>query len=348
MRHFLAATAALLTTTTLATAGGIDRSGQFIGPLFEEGGETGSYMQLSFGLVQPEANSDDSSDPLEDYVSLGFAYKADLNDQMSFALIIDEPYGVNVEYTDGIFAGGQAHIDSTGVAGILRYRINENFSVHGGARLLKAEGNIVSSSGILDASSDWSTGYLIGAAYERPDIALRVAVTYNSAIESTFEGTEIPSAPSGGRTFELEWPESVNVEFQTGVAQDTLVFGSIRYAMWDGFSLDTPQGNYVNFTEDTTAYSVGVGRRINDQLALSASVGYESPGDRPSNTALAPTTGSTTVTLAATYTVDNMSLTSGVTFGKLGDQDVPTGPTTVESFEDNTVLGFGVRMGVNF
>ncbi|WP_438959690.1 hypothetical protein [Nereida sp.] len=36
--------AVLLVTTSLAAAGGIDCSNQFIGPLFEAGGETGSYV----------------------------------------------------------------------------------------------------------------------------------------------------------------------------------------------------------------------------------------------------------------------------------------------------------------
>lgn len=343
MNKFTTATAALLATTTMASAGGIDRSGQFLGPLFESGGDTGAYLQFSIGSVDPAANNATMTDPLGSYTPLAFAYKRDLNPNLSMALIIDQPFGAEVEYVDGIFAGGQASITSTAVTGVLRYKINENFSVHGGLRALTVDGSITSGTGILDASSDWDTGYLVGAAYERPDIALRVALTYNSEITSGFEGTELPTAPTGGRTFDVVWPETINLEFQTGIAADTLLFGSIRYAKWDGFSLDTVQGNYVNFTDDTTTYSLGVGRRLNEQLALSASIGYEAPGTRPSTTALAPTTGSTTVTLAATYTMDDMTVTGGVTYGVLGDQDV--GPIT---FEDNEVVGFGVRIGYNF
>jgi hypothetical protein len=42
MKTYKTAGAALLLTTTIATAGGIDRSGQFMGVIFEEGGNTGS------------------------------------------------------------------------------------------------------------------------------------------------------------------------------------------------------------------------------------------------------------------------------------------------------------------
>ena len=42
MKTYKTAGAALLLTATIATAGGIDRSGQFMGVIFEEGGNTGS------------------------------------------------------------------------------------------------------------------------------------------------------------------------------------------------------------------------------------------------------------------------------------------------------------------
>ncbi|MDA9318287.1 hypothetical protein N9Q54_00410 [Octadecabacter sp.] len=50
--------AALLLTTTIATAGGIDRSGQFMGVIFEEGGDTGSYAQFSYGVVSAKVSAD--------------------------------------------------------------------------------------------------------------------------------------------------------------------------------------------------------------------------------------------------------------------------------------------------
>lgn len=348
MKTLMTATAALLAGTTLVSAGGIDRSGQFLGPLFESGGDTGSYLQFSFGQVDPAANTASMSDPLSPYNPVSLAYKTNLTDELSLAVIIDEPYGVNVNYIDGAFAGGSANIKSTATTMVLRYKINDNFSVHGGLRAQNLEGSIVSSAA-LDATGEYAAGYLVGAAYERPDIALRVAVTYNSSITNDFTGLEVGLDTSGNPisftpvAFEVEFPESINVEFQTGIAQDTLLFGSIRYAMWDGFVLDSGLTEYVDFSEDTTTYSLGVGRRINENLALSASVGYEAPGERPSTTALAPTTGSTTLTVAATYTMDNVTLTGGMTYGVLGDQSV-----AVFDFEDNTVFGFGARVGFNF
>ncbi len=362
MNKYMTAGAALLLTTTAATAGGIDRSGQFLGPLFEEGGETGSYFQFSIGRVSPEANANAlpgplaplvPSNPLESYSSVGFALKMDLTDQISAALIIDEPFGVNVEYTDGAFGGspltdldnGRAHIGSTGVTGVVRYELNNGFSVHGGIRAQQIGGEIASSPGFLQASSDFDYGYLVGAAYERPEIALRVALTYNSEIENELSGT-VNFAPIDN--FTVTTPASYNLEFQTGVAQDTLLFGSIRYAEWDGFNLTAGGAEYVNFSGDTTTYSVGLGRRLSDNLSVFATIGYEEAGDRPSTTALAPTTGTTSYGVGATYTMDQLELTAGISYVQLGDQTVNAAPGVAFDFEDNSAIGAGIRIGYNF
>ena len=79
---------------------------------------------------------------------------------------------------------------------------------------------------------------MLGGAYERPDIALRIALTYNSTIETnhttveTVGGGVVSTAPT-----EIETPESVNLDFQTGIAADTLLFGGIRWVNWTDFEI---------------------------------------------------------------------------------------------------------------
>ena len=357
MNKYMTAGAALLMTTSIATAGGIDRSGQFFGPLFEEGGESGNYVQLSYGIVSPDANADallgglaPTGDPLQDYNAIGFAFKTQITDELSAAIIIDEPYGTSVEYTSGVFSGtpvgnGQAYISSTAITALLRYKLDNGFSVHGGLRAQEIGGVVVSSPGILRADSGYDFGYVIGGAYERPDIALRVALTYSSEIDNDLSGTE-NFAPIAD--FTVTSPESINLEFQTGIAEDTLLFGSIRHVRWDGYNL-TANGNvYANFTNNTTSYSVGVGRRLSDDLSVFATLGYEGAGVRPSTTALAPTTGYTSLGVGASYTIDQFELTGGVTYIIPGDQQVVAGAAGSFEFDDNEAIGVGLRVGYNF
>ena len=361
MMKYMTAGAALLLTTTAATAGGIDRSGQFIGVLFEEGGETGSYAQLSFGTVSPDANAGDllggavtTSDPLQDYNSIGLAFKTEFNDQWSAAVIFDEPYGTDVEYTSGVFSGtpvgnGQAFISSTAITGILRYKIDGNFSVHGGLRAQEIGGVVVAAPGILEAESDFDYGFLVGAAYERPEIALRVALTYNSEIDNDLSGSR-NFAPIDD--FTVTSPESLNLEFQTGIAEDTLLFGTVRHVRWDGYSLVADGETFANFTNNTTTYTLGIGRRITDDFSVFATIGNEADGVTPSTTALAPTTGFTSVGIGASYTIDQFEISGGVTYVDLGDQlvniDQDNLPGEIFDFDDNSAVGVGLRVGYNF
>ena len=361
---YMTAGAALLLTTTAATAGGIDRSGQFIGVLFEEGGATGSYAQLSFGTVSPDANSGVSTgggapglptgDPLQDYNSIGLAFKTEFNDQWSAALIFDEPFGTDVEYTSGAFTGGQAYIDSTAITAVLRYRIDDNYSVHGGVRAQEIGGRVETGDGLLRGESDYDYGFLLGAAYERPEIALRVALTYNSEIDNDLSGTlgdpATPTVRANIPDFTVTSPESLNLEFQTGIAEDTLLFGTIRHVRWDGYNLTAAGIPFANFTGNTTSYTVGIGRRLTDDLSVFATIGFEDDGVTPSTTALAPTTGYTSIGIGASYTIDQLEISGGVTYVDLGEQLVEilgTGGSTFD-FDDNEAIGVGLRVGYNF
>jgi len=71
-----------------------------------------------------------------------------------------------------------------------------------------------------------------------------------------------PINPAGTSNTEVETPESLNLEFQTGVAADTLVFGSIRYARYsdtivspDVFNAQTNGLSLTNI-EDSTDYEM--------------------------------------------------------------------------------------------
>ena len=122
--------------------------------------------------------------------------------------------------------------------------------------------------------SDEAVGYVFGAAFEKPELAMRVALTYQSRIlhdlvtTETLNGAPATAGPSSTR---VETPESLNLEFQSGVAKDTLVFGSIRYARYSDtivspvFFASQTGGASLTDIEDSTDYEIGIGRGLNDQ-----------------------------------------------------------------------------------
>jgi long-chain fatty acid transport protein len=356
----------LLATT--AIAGGIDRSGQWITPIFE----SGDVVTFSVGTVSPSVSGTGiagvvgpTSESARRFNPVSFSIKKTLTEKVDVAVIVDQPFGANIKYTDGVFAlspigpyaGGYADVSSKAMTFVGRYKFNNNFSVHAGARAQSMTGTIASGNGILNASGDYAWGGLIGAAYERPDIAMRIALTYNTSISNKLDGTRID--PLGAFSFvdaTHQSPESLNLEFQTGIAKDTLLFGSVRHVKWKGSSLDsTPVGggaptNWVNFRDDSTSLTLGVGRKINDKLSLALTLGYEAAGTRPSETALAPTTGYKSIGLGASYNVnESLKITGGVQYIKLGDQSVETRPGVLPNINmSGDAVAFGVKVAYSF
>lgn len=387
MKYSLSCTTALLFSAAPVLAGGLDRSGQVISPLWEPG----NYAELSFGHVEPDVSGTDlalgpypggmkTGNVANSYNSLSLAYKHQFNENWSAAIIMDQPFGADLLYpTDGSLnlGGTSVSVDSTQLTGIVRFAMPEHgFGVHAGLRAAKTDAN-VALNGLaygavngyeLDVSEDTAYGWLAGVSWERPDIAARVALTYYSEIEHEFDVTEsgplvdpdgagpLPSLPllNGRSTMKVMAPESWNLEFQTGVNPNTLVFGSIRWVDWSSFRVDPDQfvqvtgGGLVDL-EDSTTYTLGVGRKFTDQWSGSASFTYEKSGNELVSP-LAPTNGRKSITLAAIYTMDRLKVTTGISYSKLGDSTPETGtPDEARaSMEDNDYWGVGVKVGYSF
>jgi long-chain fatty acid transport protein len=368
MTKFLLTASAVALSATGAFAGGIDRSGQGLGILFEKG----RVVELSFGYVAPDLTGTDvaafgggsTGDVAENYTQLAFSYKYDINEKLSFAAILDQPFGADVLYAPTSAALGNTRVDASSYAltGIFRYKFNENFSVHGGLRAQQAEASIDLRGAAygplngysVDLSSDWGLGYVVGVAYERPDIALRVALTYNSEVKHEFDTVE-SAAPGVTTETTVRTPQSVNLDFQTGIAKDTLVFGQIRYVDWSGLILSPAAfagatgGASLIDIDDTTTFTLGVGRRFNENWSGSVSFQYEDRSDVLVSP-LGPSNGRRGVTLAAVYTQDNIKVTTGVNYTVLGDVAAETGTPDVAraNFNDSKSVGIGVRVAYTF
>ncbi|WP_299904161.1 outer membrane protein transport protein [uncultured Paracoccus sp.] len=378
--------AALLLGTTAVLAGGIERAPHSLSALFEPGE---NFVELSWGHVSPDVPGRDDAifggssfgDVADSYNFAGLAYKRQINDNLSAALIIEQPFGADLFYpAESVALGGtEVKVDSTTMTALLRYKMANNFGVHGGIRGSRADANLTLAGAAygglngynLDADSDTSWGWTAGVSWERPEIAARVSLTYNSPIEHTFSTSEthsggpfaIPDGAGGmfGPTGEMEvkTPRSWNLEFQTGVATDTLVFGSVRWVKWSEFQVKPPAyshvpnpatgellGSLVDL-EDTTTFTLGVGRKFTENWSGSASFSYEKSGDDLVSP-LAPTNGKKGITLAAIYTQDNMKISTGINYTKLGDADPETSDVARAYIRDADLVGVGVRVGFTF
>lgn len=387
MKYAFPVAAALLISATPVMAGGIDRSGQFLDPLWVPG----NYAELSFGHVEPSVDGNDvaafggraTGNVTGSHNLLALAYKHQFTPNWSAAIILDSPFGADINYpaTGSVALGGtKASVDGHALTGIVRFAMPEaGFGVHGGVRAARTTGGATLSGqaygGVngydVDLNTDTAYGWLAGVSWERPDIAARVALTYNSAITHEFDSIEtIPAATAAALgipttvpgQFEVELPKSWNLEFQTGINQQTLVFGSIRWVDWSSFKIEPPVYSNIpdpqvpgsalgslTSLDDSTTYTLGAARKFTDNWSGAASFSFEKSGDNLVSP-LAPTNGKRGITLAAIYTQDKLKVTTGISYVKLGDASAETGtPDTARAeMSDNSAWGIGVKIGYSF
>lgn len=371
MKSYLTSATVLCLATGTAHAGALDRTGQSVDVLFE----SGRYLEFSLGYVSPEITGTstavvggvfpigaNSGDIGESNFNFGAAYKADINEQWSYAIIIDQPFKAEVNYPNNPAYFGRnsfAEFSSVALTGLLQYNLSNGFSVFGGIRFQETDASaaIEFARGFeVNADTDWGMGYVAGVAYERPDIALRVSLTYNSEIahennvSETFSTAAVLNADS---VAEFETPQSVNLAFQSGIAQDTLLFGGIRWVDWSDFDLSPQQYTatfgqpLLSYQEDITTYTIGLGRRLTDNWSVAGSLGYEqNTGNLFTN--LGPADGQTSLGLAATYTQDKMKITAGIRYTRIGDTTTAVLGSPAAVFNDNDAISFGVKVGYNF
>ena len=232
----------------------------------------------------------------------------------------------------------------------------------------------------IDIKEGEAYGWLAGFAYSIPEIALKAAVTYRSEIKHELDTTEtfrfgtdgalyIPAftGTALGKTVtptyhkaEITTPQSVNIDLQSGVAKNTLAFANIRWVHWDQFAvkpaylsqltgaLTGKQQNLVDYSDDQWSATVGLGHKFNAKWSGTAAVGWDSGAGNPVTT-LGPVEGYWSVGLGGQYSpAENYFIQAGVKYFWLGDANAQTGGAVAGSFEDNTALGYCMKIGYRF
>lgn len=219
---------------------------------------------------------------------------------------------------------------------------------------------VLASNGVYNVDIDDSLGwgYSLGAAYEIPRIALRLQVTYHSAVDHTSDTVEnqgnpfVPGGPPTVTVSEVDYttPQSFNIDFQTGIAEDTLLTATFRWAEWGSFDvIPTALGSDLADLDDSYRYGLGIARRINDELAISAGITYEEASGDDNVSPLTPTDGETGINVGVRYdNGDGLVISGGLGYVMLGDADAGVLDRDVASFTDNTVTTVGLRVSFSF
>lgn len=310
-----------------------------------------SGVTLNTGFTGP---LEDTGDMAPSYSLVSGGFKTDVTDKVSAALIFDQPFGSAADYpvTQSLYTSSVADLSTTAVTLVASYDICDKIVLFGGGsyQTMAATAALpfVGAGYTVDADSGSGFGYVLGAAYQIPEIALRVALTYRSEITTDHDTVETGLFPTFDTVTTVTIPQSLNLEFQTGINTKTLIFGSVRWVEWSKFHLSPPDftaaaGPLVDYEDDRVTYNLGVGRKLSDSLSGALTIGYEATLDADPSP-LAPTDGFLSVGAGLTYAFNNMEITGGVKYLWLGDADGPPADT----FADNTAVAYGMRIGCSF
>lgn len=253
-----------------------------------------------------------------------------------------------------------ADADLGSTVALARYRINDNFSVLGGAnRYAVSNGSVQTLAGLYSGISGETTVPLVGAAYEISDIALRVELLAQGSGSMDLDVTSSVgaySAATAGGTLGI--PSTLTLNAQSGIAQDTLAFLTVHKAEWDDAQIVIPENGPVAAVgsdfSTKTSYTVGLGRKFTDELSGLISYSSEEGGGASSNDPFTLSNGTQTISVGLSYKLDNMTVSGGYSYTKVGDvsvthldeNDNPSGLTA--SYSDNSVSGFGFKIGFAF
>ncbi|KUG39527.1 transporter [Acinetobacter johnsonii] len=350
------------------------------------------------------------SDMGDDYYFPSAALKLQVTDHFSFGLLYDQPFGADATYSlsdtvsaaaggVGLFHNGtettEVEVKSQSISMIFGYQPTENFNFYAGPVYQTIEGDVqlrglaygaTQALGMYNANikEDSAVGWLAGFAYQIPEIALKTSITYRSEIDHKASAREygqsnvlafVGSSPvyDVATDANITTPQSVNLDFQTGIMANTVAFANVRWVNWKDFSLDlkqfgtvadtlgalgqtpdNPNGfDIVGYTDDQWSANVGVGRKFNDLWAGNVSVGWDSGAGNPIST-LGPTEGYWNVGLGLQYSPTPATfIAGGVKYFWLGDAKAQAASnfgsdTYVAEFNDNDALAYGLKIGYKF
>lgn len=313
---------------------------------------------------------------LADRTTSSLSAKYQLNEDLSFGLTAYNSGAINLNYQGAGSnpagtvinnSGPKVSLSTNSVALLANYLINDSLSLMAGARYDRykvAQADIYrgaaafgspSTAGfsIPSVRSDTDVVPIIGAAFSKPEIAMRVELLYQGKAEAVMPTTcsTLFIGGTGCTSYNTTagLPELVTLKFQTAIAKDTLLLGSIHKGKWSASQISVPDNNLLPTTgfKDSLEYSLGLGRRITDKLSVTASYNWDQGWGENTDRVLRFNNGYQGVSLGARYSVENLEFTLGYSYTKLGDLKFARAALT-NDYLNNTAEALLGRVKVKF
>ena len=379
MKHFIIA--ATMLSATSVTAGGWEASRLDTKFMYEKG----SYAEFSHASLNYDVKASnlvaapatratqDSAKKSQSRTTLAFKQSFDGFD---LGLTRFKSGTIQLVGSSASYGAGGGPVPSADV-NLHTLALMGKFSIGANADLLMGvnrntldDGTVTTTRAKFTITGESNTSGVIGFAYSKPEIAMRFELLAQPKSEMKARTDSITSAygktkyTSNGATCtspaddtasfdsSVSRPATLTLNFQSGVAADTLVYGSVHRTDWSGAQIDVPTGCGATATGsvfwDTTTYTLGAARKVSDSLSLTASIAKENGGSNTSTSLFTVNNGYRAVNLGAQYTVGKVKVTGGYNYTKLGDITINPGGVNHAIYTGNSVSAFALKIGVNF
>jgi long-chain fatty acid transport protein len=372
IKRALALAALAGSAASTAYAGGLEANGYNWDLLFDPatyaGKGTLSYVMIDHDIQNPgfgPGTVATSSDRV--YYNTGF--KADFVENGSCLISVQNPWGSgtdrNAAYARATGQSVRERLTSNDIGATCSYGFGVGpgiASIIGGVSAqqldyeatlaLPIPGPIVRTENVdLNGTS---VGWRLGAAYEVPELALRVSAIYNAAVDYELDGTAFGNLlPRVGATADVTMPQSFEIKAQSGVAPGWLALGSIKWVDWsvlNVLSVNVP-GPDISTTlnyEDGWTVSAGVAHVLSEELTVLGTLTWDKGTSRRNGAgALANGVQSDrwSAALGAAYRPSkNFELSGGVSYSLISADGNALG----ETWDNGNVLAFSVSAKASF
>ncbi|HFX6174412.1 TPA: transporter [Acinetobacter baumannii] len=398
--------------SNISHASALEQSGQSILPFLENG----NYAEANLfavdssvsGVVNDRADlvrdhqSRDTGDIAESMQFYTAAIKLQLTDRLGFGVLYDQPFSADIKYparsnnsyfdNDISHEGTSVKADTQNLSLLFGYSRYQHFQIYGGPVYQTVKANVaLRGNAYTQAFNGYNAkfkqqgevGWLLGGSYQLPDIALKAAITYRSKIKYKFQVEEDifgePLKLVENEKTKLETPASLNIDFQTGISEKSLVYMNLRWVNWKEFETRPPQygalseilmkeltnGEYIqgfkldSYQNDQYSATLGIAHQFTEKWSTSTDVSWDSGTGNPAST-MGPIKGSWSIGLGVQFNpAKNYFITGSLKYFWLGDTKTEDGTYYLPiegikpyaeqaNFKNNHAIAYGLKFGYWF
>ena len=373
-------------SASMGHAGGMEATGLSAGFMFEDGryGSVSVQSQSPSVKAKTAAGASLTSGSLVGSVtSTNLKAKMDVLDNMSVGITYYRQAGIKLDYQTN-WAGAsplppkavmpKVDLDVTALALLVKYGFNENFSALAGIKNGTASDATVLipiAVGVnATATGKSALSYIVGAAYEIPELALRAELMYETsaayslptafAVMAPIAGVTAGLATAQTGTIDASTPDYINIYVQSGIAEDTLAYASARQANWkkNQVSFKHPLSQTVIGTSalntpytlsdfaNSTSYEIGVGRKFGDTWSSSIAYNWEGGSGTTTSSLFTLNDGRQGLSVGAKYSLnDKTAISFGGNYTEFGKV---TNTITGAVLSGNTATTLGLNISHSF